>query len=263
MARTVFDRGEGIGYRHAQIVVAVDADNGVSTVGYLIEDSGDQRPKLLGHGITHGVGDVDRRRPRRDGRRDDFVEIVRLSAGSVHGRKLDIVAVRLGLLHCRHRHFQHLFSALAQLAREVNIRRANKGVNPRPRRVSERLAGPLDVLGHGAGQPANYRPGNFLPNAAHGLKVLVGGHWKAGLDNIDLQPRQLVGDFQLFPHGQRGTGRLLGVPQRGVENIYAICFSHDVFFPGWPDEVVQAADGPLQPCRDRLPTKGRGRNSTR
>ena len=89
----------------------------------------------------------------------------------------------------------------------------------------------LDVLVHSAGQPANYRPGNFLPNAAHGLKILVGGHRKAGLDNIDLQPRQLVGDFQLFPDGQRGTGRLLGVPQRGVENVYAICISHDVFFP--------------------------------
>ena len=157
------------------------------------------------------------------------------------------------MLHRCHRHFQHLFPALAQLAGEMNIRRADKGVDPRPGRVPKGRTGPLDVLGHGAGQSADYRPFDLLPNAAHGLKVLVGGNRKAGLDNIDLQPRQLVGDFQLFPHRQRGTGRLLGVPQRGVENIYAICISHDVFFPGWTDEVIQAADGPLQPCRDRLP----------
>ena len=211
--------------------MAVDADNGVAAVGHLGEDLGNQCPKLFGHGITYCVWNVDRRGPGRNRRRDDLVEVIRLGARGVHGRKLDIVAVRLGLLHRCHCHFQHLFAALAQLAGEVNVRRADKGVNPRPGRALERRAGSVNVFGHGAGQPADYRPCNFLPNAAHGLKVLVGGHRKAGLDNIDAQPRQLVGDFELFPHCQRGTGRLLGIPQGGVKNIYAICIRHDVLFP--------------------------------
>ena len=85
LACAFFDRGEGIGYRHAQIVVAMDADDGVSTVGYLGDDLRDHLPEFFGHGIADRVGDIDRRGPGLDGRRDDLVEVVRLSASGVQG----------------------------------------------------------------------------------------------------------------------------------------------------------------------------------
>ena len=47
------------------------------------------------------------------------------------------------------------------------------------------------------------------------------GGREAGLDDVDLEPRELAGDLELLGGGQPGAGRLLAVAQGGVEDADA------------------------------------------
>ena len=51
------------------------------------------------------------------------------------------------------------------------------------------------------------------------LEVAGRGDRKAGLDHVDAQPRELIGDLDLLLGIQRDARRLLAVAQRGVEDV--------------------------------------------
>ena len=55
------------------------------------------------------------------------------------------------------------------------------------------------------------------------LEVAGRGDREAGLDHVDAQPRELLGDLDLLGGVQRDPGRLLAVSQRGVEDVDAVC----------------------------------------
>ncbi len=68
-----------------------------------------------------------------------------------------------------------------------------------------------------------------LGDLLHRLEVAGRGDREAGLDHVDPEPRQLVGDLHLLGGVQRDAGRLLAVPQGGVEYVDAVgvrCGSH-------------------------------------
>ena len=56
----------------------------------------------------------------------------------------------------------------------------------------------------------------------HRLEIALRGDREAGLDHIDAQRVQNIGDFQLFLESHRGAGALLAVAQGGVENEDAV-----------------------------------------
>src|SRR4051812_45749414 len=56
----------------------------------------------------------------------------------------------------------------------------------------------------------------------HCLEVAGRGDREAGLDHVDPQARELVGDLELLARVQRDPGALLPVPQGGVEDEYAV-----------------------------------------
>ena len=56
-----------------------------------------------------------------------------------------------------------------------------------------------------------------------GLEVAGRGDREAGLDHVDAQPRELLGDLELLGGVQRDAGRLLAVAQRRVEDVDAVC----------------------------------------
>ena len=55
-----------------------------------------------------------------------------------------------------------------------------------------------------------------------GLEIFGRRGGIAGLDDVDVQPRQLPGDHELLPAAQARAGGLLAVAQRGVEDGYFI-----------------------------------------
>ena len=228
LAGAVLQRGQGIGHGHAQIIVTVHAEDRAVHIGHLFHDGADQRPELLGHGVPDRIRDVDRGGPGRDRRLDHLVEIGRLGPGCIHRRKLHIVAEGFGPLDRVHRHLEDFVRALAQLPFEVDLRGADEGVYPGPGRAPERLPGPVDIDGQRPGQAADDRTLHFLPDPAHRLEVLVGRNREAGLDDIHLQPGQLMGDLELLAHGQGRPRGLFGIAQGRIEDDYTILVSHDM-----------------------------------
>ena len=89
-------RRQAVGHGHAQVVVAVNGDDGLVDVGHVLEDAADQRPELVRGGVADRVRDVDRGGAGRDGDLQRLVQEVRVGAGGVHGRELHVHAVALG-----------------------------------------------------------------------------------------------------------------------------------------------------------------------
>ena len=88
--------------------------------------------------------------------------------------------------------------------------------------VLDRPPGGVDVGLVGAGQAADHRALDLAGDRLDRLEVAGRGDREAGLDHVDAQPRELLGDLDLLGGVQRDAGRLLAVPQRGVEDVDAV-----------------------------------------
>jgi hypothetical protein len=96
-------------------------------------------------------------------------------------------------------------------------------VDPRPRGGLDRRGRTVDVT---AGAPCERRDhrrtaagADVLGDRLDGLVVALRGDREAGLDDVDVQPGQLVGDLELLLDTQRDAGRLLTIAQGRVEDL--------------------------------------------
>ena len=97
--------------------------------------------------------------------------------------------------------------------------------------VFDGLVGGVDVFGEASGQTGHFHVAS--DNAGDGLdgfEVLLGGDGETGLDDVDVQFLELLGDSQFFRERHGGAGTLFAVAQSGVKNLDVIFFSH-CFFP--------------------------------
>ena len=108
------------------------ADDGLITVGHFFYNGANQGAKLIGHGITDRIGNIDSSSPSCNRGLDHFAEIIWFGTRRIHRRKLHIFTEALCPLHRLHRHFQDLFLALAQLSFEVDAGGAYESVDPGP-----------------------------------------------------------------------------------------------------------------------------------
>ncbi len=90
-------------------------------------------------------------------------------------------------------------------------------------RVLDRPPGGVDVGLVGAGQAADHRALDVAGDRLDRLEVAGRGDREAGLDHVDPQARQLLGDLDLLAGVQRDAGRLLAVAQCRVEDVDAVC----------------------------------------
>ena len=82
----------------------------------------------------------------------------------------------------------------------------------------DRGGGGFDVLGHTAGQSGNDRSPHLRGDTLHRLEVTLAGHGEPRLDDIDIEPLELTGDFHFLTQVHRSAGALLPVAQGGVKN---------------------------------------------
>ena len=68
------------------------------------------------------------------------------------------------------------------------------------------------------------QPIDLAREQPNGLEVFRRRRRITGLDDVHIQPRQLPGDGEFLPASEAGSGRLLAVPQRGIE--YGNFFGH-------------------------------------
>ena len=89
-------------------------------------------------------------------------------------------------------------------------------------RVLERLPGAVDVGLAAAGQAADDRPPDLPARSRGRPRSRPARRREAGLDHVDAQVGQGLGDLQLLAPGSCGAGRLLAVAERGVEDDDAV-----------------------------------------
>ena len=220
LAGAGLDRGERVRRREAQVVVAVDGDDG--GIADPVLDPADERPELGRDRVAHGVRDVERRGAGLgDGLVDVEQEVV-LGARRVLGRELDlgVAAQRLaGPLHPAHRFGEGLLAADAQLVLEVDVARRDEQVEVRALGDADGLDGPLRVAVLAARERRDGDPAlRLLRDPPDRLEVAGRRGREAGLDDVHLEPRELARDLQLLRGGQAGAGRLLAVAERRVED---------------------------------------------
>ncbi len=86
------------------------------------------------------------------------------------------------------------------------------------------LAGRVDVPRHATRQAADDGAFDLTGDGLDGCEIAVADDREAGLDDIDLQARQLPGDLQLFAQVHGSARALLAVAKGGVKDGYAIIF---------------------------------------
>ena len=98
--------------------------------------------------------------------------------------------------------------------------------------------------------PAIDRALDLAGDRLHGLEVAGRGDREAGLDDVDAQARELLGDLELLGRVERDARRLLAVAQRRVEDQYSV----GVVRPG---HVCSFASRPAASSRLGLRLRGR------
>ena len=93
LPRAAGERGQRVGDREAEIVVAVRAQRHLVRRSARGRSGREERADFVGRRVADGVGQVDRLAPGRDHRLDDAAQEVRIAARRVLRRKLHVVGV--------------------------------------------------------------------------------------------------------------------------------------------------------------------------
>ena len=166
-----------------------------------------------------------------------------VGAGGVHRRELDVVAQRARPARPTARAWPLTSSRVDCSWCSMWMSDVERKVWMRGRsRVAHRLPGAVDVAGVGAGEAGDDGALDLAGDRLDGLEVARRGDREAGLDDVDAQPRELVGDLELLGRVERDARRLLAVAQRRVEDqdsvrvgmsVLSLSASSCGFFSGW------------------------------
>jgi hypothetical protein len=212
----------------------------------------DQRAEFLGGGVADGVGDVQRVGPGLGHGGVEVDQVVAVAAGHVLGGELDVVGVGAGQFDGLDGAPDVLLAGDLEHVLQVDVGAGAEGVDATQLAAAgfDGLAGADDVDVLGAGQGADLRALDLGGDGQDGLEVSGRGDGEAGLDDVDLQARQLAGDTELLVQAHGGAGALLAVAQGGVEDQYAVFFvSVHVRLSG-----CCRRDGPLATSANKKPT---------
>ena len=186
---------------------------------HVLNHIADKRRVILGHGVTHRVGNIDGCRACLDCRFQHFAQKFGLAARRVLRRKLDVGALTLCVSHRRARPFKHFFGSHLQLVTHVKLARRQKNVYSRVRGFPDRFPRDVDVLFERPRQRSHYGILDHAGNAFDRLKISRRSDCKACLDNVHAQPVQLLRHAQLFAYVHAASRRLLAVAERSVEYL--------------------------------------------
>ena len=215
-------RGQRVGHRQAEVVVAVRAEDDAPGAAHPAAHLGEELLDLLRRAVADRVGQVDGGRPGGDGGLDDPAQEADVAAGRVLGRELHVVRVAPGPGHAVGDRLQAVVPADPQLALQVQVGGGDEGVDAGALRRAERLAGPLDVGGVAAREGGDHRAPDLPRDQLHRVRVVVGRDREARLDDVGAQRLDLAREPDLLVRVHGEAGRLLAVAQGGVEDDQSV-----------------------------------------
>ena len=212
--RARLDAGELGRHRHAEVVVRVHLDR---QLGEALDPAHHVLDRL-GQRAAHRVDDADRVGRRVLHHAGEHVgEIVLARARRVIGEVDGVQAALLGVVDDVDALAQHVFPGPLELVLELRI--ADRHLDDDAVAAAfERL---VDVGVHRAGEGVDLRLQPELGNLLDRLEVHVGHRRHAGLDALDADFGELLGDRDLVLDVHDHAGRLLAVAQRRVVDLDA------------------------------------------
>ena len=149
------DRGQGVGGRHPEIVVAMNRDDRVFDPGHVFLQVGHQIRVFGWGGVPDGIRHVEGCCAGFDGAREDLDKVIPVGTSGIFSRELDVIDQRM-----RQRdHFadplEYVLARHLQFVLEMDIRGGNEGVDPGLFRPGHRFATLLDIFAIRAGQTSN------------------------------------------------------------------------------------------------------------
>ncbi len=218
LPRARAQRRQGVGGGEAQVVLTVEGDHRLLELRNVPKQLANGIRQAVGQHVAHRVGDVDGARPGEEGHPHQLGHELRIGAGRVHRRELDVVAVAARASHRGLRHPEHLLATLAQLLGEVHVAAVDEDVDARLRGAPQRSARGVHVTRHGPGQAADRGVAHLAGHGFHRPGLGRRGGREAGLDHVHLHRGEPGGDLELVAHVEADAGGLLAVTQGGVED---------------------------------------------
>ncbi len=220
LTRAILHGGQRVGRRHAQVIVAVGRDDGLVDVGNVVHQVGYLRAVLARQTVTRGVGYVHYRRARRyDGLHHAGEELL-VGAARILGIELHVVDEAARVFYRLDGVFENRFGRHAQLLVNMIGRGAYSRVDTSALRELQRLGCHVDVFLHGASERAYHGARHGLRDLHHRIEIARARYGESGLDYVHSEFFELSGHFDLLDGVELTTRDLLGVAERGVENVY-------------------------------------------
>src|SRR5439155_6044502 len=216
------ERREAVGYRHAEIVVAVDAEHHAVDAADLGAQVLDDGGEVRRHRVPDGVGDVDGRGARLDGTLHHLDEEVRLRARRVLGGELHVVAALARVLDGAGSDADHLRLRHPQLVLAVDRAGGEEDVDPRPGRGRQRLEDGIDVRPGRARERADHGSVDLPGDRFHGLEITWRRDGKSDFHHVHAERREGLRHLHLLREVHARAWGLLTVAQRGVEHDHPV-----------------------------------------
>ena len=193
------------------------ADDALIYAGHVGFELSNNPAVLVRHDVADGIGYIQGRRAGLDYRGQYLDQERHLAAAGVFRRKLDVIDEALGILDGLDGHFQDLCGLFLELVFHVHRRGRNERVDALLLGRGYGLAGGLDIALISPRQAGDNGSSHLLGYEFARLELDLRGDRKAGLNDIDAQNRQLLGNFELLRYRQRCARRLLAIAQGRIE----------------------------------------------
>ena len=198
--------------------MAMHREDGLVRVGNTFAQVTDQTAEMVWDVIADRIRNIQGGCPGLDHGLQDPAKKIQLGTPGILRGEFDVVGVLARPLYGLDRLLHHLIRLHAQFHFHMNRRGRDKGMNASGIGLFDRLAGAIDVLIEGTGQPTH---GTVFDGPGHGLdgfKITRAGNGKTRLDDIHPHTFEGLGNTHLLVLGHGGTGALFPVAQGGIKN---------------------------------------------
>jgi hypothetical protein len=261
LTRARQDRGQAVGHREAEVVVAVNGEDDALRPWNPAAQLANQRCVLVRLRVTHGVRNVQGRSSGLDGHLEYLDQIFRVRARRVFGGELDVVHVAARLPHRAIHFLENPLATHPELVLEVDVARRNERVDARVPRRLQRLGRAFHVIVSGARKAADLDLSQLPGDRLDRFEIAATGDGKARFDRVHPQPFQLTRESELLGEVHAATRRLLAVAKRRVEDADHFVGHGFILaaLPREPEGVSLRVDAPISAATTTRPGRARRR----